>query len=201
MTTYRVFPTGEKPSTTDDVTYLEADSDEEARAKALVEADLTEADLPDYTVAPLPTEMESECVCSEQPVLFKRGATDYPAHPHIWVCQNCHAEFIVPPDEINWENERMFAEGYVPCGCDHYDIRCRCEGAGWYRPGDDDDNGYVARFEDDDDDSHGGNPYYEEDGYYEMDDEEDDDSGDDEEDDPYLDDPYYDPNLELEMGD
>lgn len=174
MTTYRVYPTD--PNTwVEFIVHFEADNDEEARAKALLEADLTEADLEDFTIAPLPTEMESECVCSEKPVLFKLITPDKPDEmdpPQVWECQNCQCVFIFPPDEINWEHERMFAKGYVPCGCDHYDIRCRCQGAGWYRPGDDDDNGYVARFEDDDDD-----------------------------DDPYYDDPYYDPNLELELGD
>lgn len=173
MTTYRVFPTGDQVSLWGDfIVTFEAANDEEARAKALLEANLEEADLVHFTIAPLPTEMESECVCSEQPVLFKLITPDKPDEmdpPHkVWECQNCQRVFIYPPDEIHWENERMFDAGYVPCGCDHYDIRCRCQGAGWYRPGDDDDDGYIARFEDDDDDNHGGNPYYEEDGYYEL---------------------------------
>ncbi len=203
MTTYRVFPTDSGPR--DEVTYLEADSDEEARTKALVEADLTELDLPDFTIAPLPDEMECECVCSETPVLFK-WTTVAETEPtvELWECQNCQRVFICPPDEINWEHERMFAEGYVPCGCDHYDIRCRCQGAGWYKPGDDDDDGYVARYaDDDDDDNHGGNPYYEEDGYYEMDDEEDDDPNDWADDGPFEDDdpPYSDNEELLELED
>lgn len=172
MTTYRVYYPENGPG--DWVKYVEAES--EQHAKSQVEDDPNE--WPYLAALPLPEEMQSPCVCSETPVLFKQvdaddpGFSDPEPSPKAWQCQACQRTFICPPDEINWEDEKMFDAGYEVCGCDHYDVSCRCQGAGWWRPGDDEDEedgGYDD--EDDggyDDDPTFCDPYYEEDDYYEM---------------------------------
>lgn len=175
MTIYRVYV--EEAGPRDWVEYVEAES--EQHAKAQVEDDPN--DWLYLAALPLPAEMMSECVCSETAVQFKRVDNTDPNPtpddmPWSWQCQACQRAFICPPDEINWEHQRMFDAGYEICGCDHYDTSCRCHGAGWYRPGDDDDegDGYVARFD--------------EFGYCEANGE-------------WCPDPYYEEDIELEMED
>lgn len=166
MTTYRVYV--EKNGPSDWVEYVEAESEQHAKAQVADDPN----DWPYLAAAPLPDAMEYECVCSVEPVPFKRIIGGDPHETELWECQNCFATWLCPPDEINWENERMFAEGYMPCGCQSYNVRCRCRGAGWFRLADDDDDG-----EDDgpwdaptDDDEEGSwDPYYELEGYFEMD--------------------------------
>lgn len=173
MTTYRVYNADNGPR--DWVEYVETDSPQEALALA----DIDPADWSDYEALPLPDEMEYECVCGTDLVLFKRIPNEEYPHDapesHYWECQNCHAQFIYPPDEINWENERMFAQGYEICPrCEGYNASCPfCHGAGWFKPGEDDDEeewgeNWVSW--DDDEEETWGDPYYEEDGYYEMED-------------------------------
>jgi hypothetical protein len=171
MTTYRVYDKDTGPR--DFVRYVEAES--EQHTKALIDYDPN--NWPFMAAAPIPAEMTSECICSEkEQFLFIQVPLDDELEITLWECQNCKRLFESPPDEINWENERMFAAGYEPCGCDHYDISCRCGGAGWYKPSDEDDgDGYIPRYADDDDDGFSLDPYYEEDGCYELDDENEDD--------------------------
>lgn len=138
MTLYRVYVETNGPR--DWVEYIEAETPE----AAIAEAD-DDPEAPNYLVAlPLPEEMEHKCVCSEQPVLFKR----IEATPSYWRCQNCQRDYVCPPDEIVWDDEKMFDQGYEPCmRHEGYKHDCRwCHGSGWWRPGPDEDEG------DDDDD-------------------------------------------------
>lgn len=80
----------------------------------------------------------SQCICSDNSLVFINKK--YPEYPGEWECQNCGKVFCAPPDQFShfqWEVEEMFAAGYLPCPvCDSYNERCRfCQGAGWYKPG------------------------------------------------------------------
>lgn len=106
MTTYRVYVETNGPR--DWVEYVEAES--EQHAKALVEDDPN--DWAYLAAIPLPAEMHSECVCSNQPVLFKRVDNlnpnpDHTETPWTFQCQGCYRAFVCPPDEIDWEAERQ----------------------------------------------------------------------------------------------
>lgn len=142
-TLYRVYVETNGPR--EWVEYLEADTP----AAAIAEAD-DDPEAPTYLVAiPLPEEMESECVCSEEKDngyelrLFKRIEATSPAQ-QCWECQNCHRDYVCPPDEVNWDNERMFDEGYEVCyRHEGYKDNCHwCHGSGWWRPGDDEEEDY-----------------------------------------------------------
>jgi hypothetical protein len=81
----------------------------------------------------------SQCVCSDNTLVFVN--LKYPDYPGEWECPNCKIVFTTPPDEFSnfqWEAEKMFAEGYIPCPtCESYNENCRyCQGAGWYKPED-----------------------------------------------------------------
>lgn len=109
-TLYRVYVETEGPLNW--VEYIEA----ETPAAAIAAAD-DDPEAPTYLVAiPLPEEIESECVCSGKDAddlpdlrLFKRIEAT-PSEPQCWECQNCHRYYVCPPDEIDWENERMLEE-------------------------------------------------------------------------------------------
>jgi hypothetical protein len=92
-------------------------------------------------ILPWLPEMESECVCtrerSNQVVRLRNLA--YPEYPGDWQCLNCGRHWIMPHDMIVWDHERMFAAGYVPCGCEFYNVDCRCGGSGWFYIGGDDE--------------------------------------------------------------
>lgn len=99
MTLYRVYVEDAGPGPW--VEYVEAESEEQAK----IQVD-DDQNARDYLIAvPLPDEMNSQCVCSKTPVLFKRNDNDYPKHRCVWTCQACLREFICPPDEIDWEAE------------------------------------------------------------------------------------------------
>lgn len=109
--------------------------------EALKEADLVGE--PGVEAIELPKTIESECVCSENGELRTFVALKYD-YPGEWLCQNCQRVYVLPPDEINWEHQRWFDAGYIPCPtCDSYKFDCPyCQGAGWWKPGgetDDDD--------------------------------------------------------------
>lgn len=99
-----------------------------SRAGDLVGDDLLE-------VVPLPERILSECVCSDngEEREFRNLRQDYPGE---WQCQSCGVIFCRPPDEIDWDVERMFDQGFSPCPiCSSYDETCPyCHGSGWYRP-------------------------------------------------------------------
>lgn len=91
---------------------------------------------PGVEAVELPHTVESECLCSENGEIRTFAALKYD-YPGEWLCQNCQRVYELPPDEINWENERMFADGYIPCPtCDSYKFDCPyCQGSGWWKPG------------------------------------------------------------------
>lgn len=93
MTTYRVFVEQTGPRAW--VEYIEAESPQEALSKVANDA----LEMEYLTAVPLPAEMQSECICSQEPVRFERVGT-------TWVCDQCIRVFIFPPDEIDWEAER-----------------------------------------------------------------------------------------------
>lgn len=99
MTLYRVYVETNGPRYW--VEYVEAES--EWHAKSQVEDDPNNWGY--LAAVPLPKEMYSECLCSKTPVLFI-GAGSVRA-TQIWTCQNCQNEYICPPDEIDWEQERQ----------------------------------------------------------------------------------------------
>lgn len=118
-----------------DLEALEASSPE--AALVLFGFSPNDEDYEKHSCYPLPQTLQSECVCVDDKSVVDFVNLQHPQSPGEWQCQNCNTIYIKPPDEINWEWERMFAKGYVPCPtCDSYRDNCPyCGGAGWWKPG------------------------------------------------------------------